>query len=307
VDVAIADDRPQGLGGERRATEHLIEVAVIPEGAHRISHRGVDGSMCLLSHCNRNLERFEKQWGDHDGPSRLAVERLDLGVGSESATGQVDGRDLVAQDCLGNIDVHALRNDDRGGRADGAEGSLGERWVRSHHVRHRDVPPEVTTGCVVVVVGCEVVVVVVGFEVVGVVVAWVSLVPEEPAVVVVVVVDVDVVDVEVDVPDPVALDAALTPGCSLAITTPIRAVAPVAARTAARVNRRTRASARCRAAGVLCSLGCFMRNEDFLARPHSTAPVSPQPQDPLWADCEVPPPLLRPAGARGRTNALRNG
>jgi hypothetical protein len=131
---------------------------------------------------------------------------------------------------------------------------------------------------VVVVVGCEVVVVVVvGFDVVGVVVAWVSLVPEEP----VVVVDVDVVDVEVEVPDVleppdlVASVAALTPGCSLAITTPIRAVAPVAARTAARVNRRTRASARRRAAGVLCSLGCFMRNEGFLACPHSTAPVSP--------------------------------
>jgi hypothetical protein len=51
---------------------------------------------------------------------------------------------------------------------------------------------------------------------------------------------------------------------------------------------------------VLCSLGCFMRNEDFLPCPHSTAPVSPQPQDPLWADCEVPPPLsLRPGGGAG--------
>jgi hypothetical protein len=136
----------------------------------------------------------------------------------------------------------------------------------------------VTTGCVVVVVGGDVVVVVVGFDVVGVVVAWVSLVPEEP-VVVDVVVDVDEVDVEVpavlEPPDPVALAAELTPGCSLAITTPIRAVAPVAARTARRVNRRTRASARRRAAGVLCSLGCLTGNEGFLACPHSTAPVSP--------------------------------
>jgi len=130
----------------------------------------------------------------------------------------------------------------------------------------------VTTGCVVVVVGGDVVVVVVGFDVVGV--AWVPLVPEEP-----VVVDVDEVDVEVpavlEPPDPVALAAELTPGCSLAITTPIRAVAPVAARTARRVNRRTRASARRRAAGVLCSLGCLTGNEGFLACPHSTAPVSP--------------------------------
>jgi hypothetical protein len=229
-----------------------------------------------LGHCNRHVERFEEQGGNHDGPSRLAMERLDLRVGSESATGQVDGRDLVAQDRLGHIDVRPFRNDDRGGRADGAERSLGEGRRRSHHVRHRDVPPEVTTGCVVVVVGGEVVVVVVGFDVVGVVVAWVSLVPEEP----VVGVGVDVVDVEVDVdvlepPDPAGFDAALTPGCSLAITTPIRAVAPVAVRTAARVNRRTRASARWRAAGVLCSLGCFMRNEDFPACHHSTVPVSP--------------------------------
>jgi hypothetical protein len=170
----------------------------------------------------------------------------------------------------------------------------------------------VTTGWVVVVVGCEVVVVVDGFDVVGVVVAWVPPLPEE--LVVGVVVDVDVVDVEFDVPDvleppdPAEWDAALTPGCSLAITTPIRAVAPVAARTAARVKSRTRASARCRAAGVLCSLGCLMRTEDFLARSHSTAPVSPQPQDSLWADCEVPPPLpLRPTVARGRTNVAGNG
>jgi hypothetical protein len=133
----------------------------------------------------------------------------------------------------------------------------------------------VTTGCVVVVVGCEVVVVVVAFDVVGVVVACASPVPEEPVVVV------DVVDVELDVPavleppDPAGFDAALTPGCSLATTTPIKALAPVATRTAARVNVRTRVSARWRAAGVLWALGCFMRNEDFLARPHSTMPVSP--------------------------------
>jgi hypothetical protein len=138
----------------------------------------------------------------------------------------------------------------------------------------------VTTGCVVVVVGGEVVVGV-RFDVVGVVVAWESPVPEEPVVGVVVGVDVVDVDDDVDVPDvleppdPAGFDAALTPGCSRAITTPIRAVAPVAVRTAARVNRRTRASARWRAAGVLCSLGCFMRDEDFPACPHSTVPASP--------------------------------
>ncbi len=58
----------------------------------------------------------------------------------------------------------------------------------------------------------------------------------------------------VDVPDPVpevALAGLLEPGCSRATTTPMNAVMPVVANTAARVSVRTRAWARFLDSGVL--------------------------------------------------------
>jgi hypothetical protein len=101
----------------------------------------------------------------------------------------------------------------------------------------------------VVVVGGDVVVVVVGADVVGVVVA------PEPAgdsvvVVVVVVDDVDVEGSEVEVV-PVLPAVELAPGCSLATTIPMSAVAPAAARIEARVRWRTSALARRRDSGEL--------------------------------------------------------
>jgi hypothetical protein len=110
------------------------------------------------------------------------------------------------------------------------------------------VAPDVTTGRVVVVVGTGWVVVVVGADVVG------GVVGGEPDVGVVgdavegvevagadgiVVVVVDGVR-GVDWTGPVAL----APGCSLATTTAIAAVAPVATNVMTRVRRRTRACAR---------------------------------------------------------------
>jgi hypothetical protein len=95
------------------------------------------------------------------------------------------------------------------------------------------------------------VVVVVGAEVVGVVV---------PPLVAGVELVVGVVDVEVEVEedganvvsDPVEAPAdELAPGCSLATTTAISAVAPAAVSAAARVRRRMRTSARWRASGEL--------------------------------------------------------
>jgi len=92
--------------------------------------------------------------------------------------------------------------------------------------------------------------------VVVVVVGAVPLLPDEP--------DESFVGVEVDDPEELVVvdwdrvEAATAPGCSLATATPINAAAPVAARIAVRVNERTRECARCRASGVLCSLGFLM-------------------------------------------------
>ena len=124
------------------------------------------------------------------------------------------------------------------------------------------MPPDVTTGLVVVVVGGDVVVVVVvvGAEVVGVVVAdpvadsVVGVVVGVVAGVVVVVVEGVVVAVdgtEVEVLPVVVLTAELAPGCSFATTRPMSAVAPAAPTIEARVKKRTSPWARRLASGEL--------------------------------------------------------
>jgi hypothetical protein len=112
----------------------------------------------------------------------------------------------------------------------------------------------VTWGVVVVVVGATVVV---GDDV--------PSLDELPAVVVVV--DVDAL-VELDVVSDTVV-AELEPGCSLATTTPISAVAPVAASTADRVRRRRRTRARSRPSGVGPSLERVMGGTFSLGTPLS--------------------------------------
>jgi len=182
--------------------------------------------------------------------------------------------------------------------------------IGGHRVGHREVPPDVTTGRVVVVVGGDVVVVVVGADVVGVVVVGVvvGVVVPDPAgdsvVGVVVVPDpagdsvvgvvagvvVEVDGTEVEVLPVVVLTAELAPGCSFATTKPMSAVAPAAPTIEARVTKRTRALARRLASGELRLLGwCLIGG----IGPASWSPVhtrtreSRQPQRPLWAVCEM--------------------
>jgi hypothetical protein len=137
-------------------------------------------------------------------------------------------------------------------RAEGAKGSNCDAGLGPNGSRHAhlDVPPEVTTGRVVVVVGGEVVVVL-GGEVVVVVDADPDAVPGSDevggAVVVVDVVDVELAEIDVGL----VLAEVLAPGCSLATTTPIAMAAPVATKAVERVNRRRRAAARRLVSGVL--------------------------------------------------------
>jgi hypothetical protein len=136
----------------------------------------------------------------------------------------------------------------------------------------------VVVGAAVVVVVGAAVVVVVGAEVGGVV-ACVELSPEVGSEFGAGVVGVDVDGTVVEVEDvdcvvgidvdgdsdgvvPVVLGSELAPGCSLATTMPIRAVAPVAASTTDRVRRRRRRLARCRDCGVLCWFRCLMVSPD---------------------------------------------
>jgi hypothetical protein len=136
-----------------------------------------------------------------------------------------------------------------------------------------EVPPDVTTGWVVVVVGGDVVggdVVVVGGLVVGVVVVGAE--PDPLGMVVVVVGGLVVVVVEVVaavVGTLVGLggfEPADEPGCSLATVTPIKAVAAPATRRAVRVKRLMRACARARAVGENCSRPRLTRIRNRVAR-----------------------------------------
>jgi len=117
----------------------------------------------------------------------------------------------------------------------------GPRWCASCLPCYLDVPPEVTTGRVVVVVGGRVVVVV-GVVDVGVVVGVVGVVG-------VVVVGVVVAGVDEIGAGSGTFGLADDPGCSFATMTPMHAVAPPARTIVVVVRRRTRARARSRAIG----------------------------------------------------------
>jgi hypothetical protein len=81
------------------------------------------------------------------------------------------------------------------------------------------------------------------------------------------------------------------PGCSVATTTPIRAAAPVAPRTATRVARRSQASARSRLCGVLGWMGRGMADRFLVARIalHPSIPRSTLSQGRLWVCCDIVP------------------
>jgi hypothetical protein len=108
---------------------------------------------------------------------------------------------------------------------------------------HDDEPPEVTLGDVVVVVGAVVVVVLDCDS--G------ETSPDDVLVVV------EVVDVDGVVP--VLTDVPLAPGCSLATTTPMSAVAPAAASATVLVSSFRRALARCRVSREGGSVGRGMK------------------------------------------------
>jgi hypothetical protein len=85
------------------------------------------------------------------------------------------------------------------------------------------------------------------------------------------------------------------PACSFATTTPIKAVAPVAASTATRVKPRTRDCARSRSWGVCDVLGLDMwiatsagGDAPYLTRCRWTPS-----QGPLWACCDIVPYAMR--------------
>jgi hypothetical protein len=147
--------------------------------------------------------------------------------------------------------------------------------IGPHGDRHRDEPPEVTLGVDVLAVGAE----------------EVPLVPVFPVFPVVPVSPVDPVDVEPVVPDeedvvalPEFADEWPAPECSPATTTPMNAVAPVAAMTLARVRVRSRDWARSLRSGVLGWWGRAMGivRPRLSERPYPNMRNSAESHDPLW-------------------------
>ena len=107
----------------------------------------------------------------------------------------------------------------------------------------------------------------------------------------------DVPEVElVPVPPDDDPDVLLAPGCSWATTMPIRAATPVAPSTAARVDRRSHASARSRLCGVFDWVGRAMSDQYLIARiaSHPSIRRWTLSQDLLWVCCDIVPRRARP-------------
>jgi hypothetical protein len=204
----------------------------------------------------------------------VVVDELELGVGSESAARHIDGMEFVLQELGRLIGRVRHRHDDRGRRANGPERPRRESG-RLGGGRHREVPPEVTEGVEPLMEG----------------VVAAPVLPVEP------VLDESELEDEddpVEPPDdpepeePAPLEVLLAPGCSWATTMPMTAAAPVAARTMARVARRSHCCARSRLCG-LGGVGRDMSDRDLVARsaPHPSTPTSTLSQGRLWACCDI--------------------
>ncbi len=265
VDVAVPGHRAEDLWHGRAAPrQDLVEVAVVAEGGDGVADRGVDGSGRATCHQAGHMESLVQMGADADGSAGPIVQGGELRVVPKPTAGQVHGVELRGQHELGRIRVPRVGDHHGGGGADGPEGAHAElsrsRFRGCGH--DPEVPPDVTVGVDELFVGTEDEeddeeddeddedepddVEPEEEESDGVLEGdVVVVVPEKP----------DEVDgVVVEVPDPVpevALAGLLEPGCSRATTTPMNAVRPVVANTAARVSVRTLAWARFLDSGVL--------------------------------------------------------
>jgi hypothetical protein len=130
VDVSVPDDRPEGIRERQWLIPDLVKITVVAEGRHRVAHGRVNGSMGSLGNGNGDLEGFEEQRGNPDGAARTRVHVLEFGVGTEAAARQIDGRDLLAEKSFCAVDLSGVEDHDRGRRADGPKGALGQRLAR---------------------------------------------------------------------------------------------------------------------------------------------------------------------------------
>ena len=264
---------PRTSEGSEGWSFDLIEITVITEGRHGIAHGRVYGPTGLFCNSDGHLKGLEEEGDTVTGVPPRAVKVIKLRVRAKAAAGQVDGFDLFAQSDSAASRLVGNEHNDRGRRADASKGTLGHRrlQVRRAAVNVTSLPSDHGTGgrrgregvgLVVVVVGAKVVGTVAGVELppevgAGVGMEWSALMwsgwmwrgsmssaTRRKG-------SVEVVAV------PLVLAPEVAPGCSLATTTPINAVAPVAAITAERVKRRSRNSARRRVSGELRSLACL--------------------------------------------------
>jgi hypothetical protein len=257
LDVRVSGDRAKRSGRWSRPGLHRVEVRVIAERGEGVADGGVDGAPGARRRGDRNLEGQVQQSTDADWPTGPVVYPLELGVVSEAATGRVDGLELCGQLPLGGVCRTRVLDDDGGGRPDGAHRPCGQSRVGTGDAGHRDVPPEVTDGLALLMVGAE-------------------EFPED--------VPVPLVDDEDPATEPVDPFVVLVlPGCSFATTMPMATVAPVAARTAPQVSERNRDVVLSRSRGVFGKwlADMWMGNLSW-ERPYPIIIDSTRSQGPLW-------------------------
>jgi hypothetical protein len=113
------NNRPgsRGVGAGR----NRLEIAVITNGAHRAPYGGIHEPVRHSCGPQRYLYSFNEELADQDGPTFGGVNLAEFGVGSKSAAGPIDGRQLLFQQLPGHGQEIRVRGEEGGRRSQGLE------------------------------------------------------------------------------------------------------------------------------------------------------------------------------------------
>ena len=152
--VRVAGNGTQSRWRPGGTRQHLVEVGVVAQRSDGVADRRVDRAAGAPRGVDGDVQRFEEQRTHLHAGARVGVQGLELGVRAKPAARQIDLLEVGGQEAGGFVRDVSVLDDDRRGRADGAErpgGQLTEAVLSMG--AHRLVPPDVTEGFCELVLG----------------------------------------------------------------------------------------------------------------------------------------------------------